>query len=160
MILASPRLLLRPFALEDAAVLQSLINTREIALNTLRIPFPYPDGEAERWISSHEEKQKHDHVFAVTLRNDADLIGCVGLHVKAENDNGEIGYWIGVPYWGSGYATEAAGVVLRYGFETLSLNRIYAMHFARNPASGRVLQKLGMRHEGTLRQHVKKWDEY
>ena len=161
MILASPRLLLRPFALEDAADLNRLVNTREIALNTLRIPFPYPDGEAERWISSHQEEgPKNDHVFAVTLRNNTDLIGCVGLHVKAENDNAEIGYWIGVPYWGSGYATEAAGAVLRFGFEILSLNRIFAMHFARNPASGRVLQKLGMRHEGTLRQHLKKWDEY
>ena len=65
-----------------------------------------------------------------------------------------------MPYWGLGYATEAAAVVVRFGFETLALNRIFAMHFSRNPASGRVLQKIGMRHEGTLRQHLKKWDEY
>ncbi|HKB78454.1 MAG TPA: GNAT family protein, partial [Thermoanaerobaculia bacterium] len=66
----------------------------------------------------------------------------------------------GVPYWGLGYATEAAGAVVRFGFESLSLNRIFACHFVRNPASGRVLRKLGMQHEGTMRQHVRKWDEY
>jgi RimJ/RimL family protein N-acetyltransferase len=65
-----------------------------------------------------------------------------------------------VPYWGRGYASEAAAALLLHGFEHFPLNRIFAMHFARNPASGRVLQKIGMRHEGTLRQHLKKWGQY
>jgi len=160
-MLSTERLVLRDFTLADAPDIKRLINTREVALNTLRIPYPYPDGEAERWISTHsDDGEKHDHIFAVTLREGNEFIGTVGLHVKPDHDMAEIGYWIGVPYWGHGYATEAAGAVMRFGFETLSLNRIYAMHFARNPASGRVLQKLGMRHEGTLRQHIKKWDEY
>jgi len=160
-MLTTERLLLRAFTLADAPELRSLVNSREVALNTLRIPFPYPDGEAERWIATHDDAaQKGDHVFAVTLRDPSAFVGCVGLHVKADHDHAELGYWIGVPYWGHGYATEAAGAVLRFGFETLPLNRIFAMHFSRNPASGRVLQKLGMRHEGTLRQHLKKWDEY
>jgi ribosomal-protein-alanine N-acetyltransferase len=161
-VLTTERLFLRAFTIEDAPDLQGLINTREVALNTLRIPFPYPDGEAERWIATHEDpqQQKGDHVFAVTLQATQKLIGTVGLHVKADHDHGEIGYWIGVPYWGHGYATEAARAVVRFGFETLALNRIFAMHFARNSASGRVLQKIGMRHEGTLRRHLKKWDEY
>ena len=158
-MLTTERLLLRSFTITDAPDLHRLINNREVALNTLRIPFPYPEGEAERWISTHGEKTD-DHVFAVTLRDGADLVGCVGLHVKPEHDHGEIGYWIGVPYWGAGYATEAARAVMRFGFETLGLHRIFAMHFSRNAASGRVLQKIGMRHEGTLRQHLKKWDQY
>jgi RimJ/RimL family protein N-acetyltransferase len=62
-----------------------------------------------------------------------------------------------VPYWGRGYATEAALAVIAFGFEELGLNRIYAQHMASNPASGRVMQKAGMRHEGTLRQHVTKF---
>jgi len=161
-VLTTERLFLRAFTPTDAPDLQRLLNTREVALNTLRIPFPYPDGEAERWIATHEDpqQQKSDHVFAVTLQSTQKLIGTVGLHVKADHDHAEIGYWIGVPYWGHGYATEAAGAVVRFGFETLALNRIFAMHFARNPASGRVLEKIGMRHEGTLRRHLKKWDEY
>jgi RimJ/RimL family protein N-acetyltransferase len=160
-MLTTERLLLRAFTLADAPELKRLINTPEVAMNTLRIPYPYPDGEAERWISTHDQgREKGDHAFAITLRNSNELIGTVGLHVKAEHDLAEIGYWIGVPYWGHGYATEAAAAVVRFGFETLSLNRIFAMHFAGNPASGRVLQKIGMQHEGTLRQHLKKWDEY
>lgn len=158
-MLTTQRLLLRSFTIDDAPQLHRLINNRDVALNTLRIPFPYPEGEAERWISTHDNRTD-DHVFAVTLRDGGTLVGCVGLHVKPDHEHGELGYWIGVPYWGAGYATEAARAVMQFGFETLSLHRIFAMHFARNPASGRVLQKIGMRHEGTLRQHLKKWDEY
>jgi len=158
-VIATERLLLRAYAVDDAPVMRRLINNREVALNTLRIPYPYPEGEAERWIASHEAGSD-DHVFAVTLRDSRELLGTVGLHMKPRNDSAEIGYWIGVPHWGRGYATEAAGAVMRYGFESFPLNRIYAMAFSRNPASGRVLQKIGMRHEGTLRKHLKKWDEY
>ena len=160
-MITTERLLLRTYVLADAPAMLRLINVREVALNTLRIPHPYPEEEAERWISNHEERiQKGDHVFAITLRSTQELVGTVGLHMKSENDCAEIGYWIGVPYWGKGYATEAAAAVMRFGFETFPLNRIFAMHFGRNAASGRVLQKIGMRHEGTLRQHLKKWDEY
>ena len=88
------------------------------------------------------------------------MIGAIGVVVRPQHDKGELGYWIGEPYWGRGFATEAAGAIIRYGFETFDLNRLSAVHFARNPASGRVLQKNGMRHEGSLRQDLKKWDEY
>jgi ribosomal-protein-alanine N-acetyltransferase len=160
-MITTERLLLRYYTLIDAPAMRSLINTREVAFNTLRIPYPYPEGEAERWISTHEEGRKNgDYPFAVVLQQGDALIGTVGLHVKPDHNNAEIGYWIGVPYWGRGYASEAAAAVVRFGFQSLSLNRIHANHFSRNPASGRVLQKIGMRHEGTLRQQLKKWDEY
>lgn len=160
-MITTERLLLRAYTIADAPAMQRLVSAREVALNTLRIPHPYPEGEAERWISSHEEARENgDHVFAVVLRDGDELVGTIGLHLKADNDSAEIGYWIGVPYWARGFATEAAVAVLRHGFENFPLNRIYALHFSRNPASGRVLQKIGMRHEGTLRQHVKKWGEY
>ena len=68
-----------------------------------------------------------------------------------------MGFWIGVQSWGKGYATEAAGRVIRYAFEELRLNRVYAHHMLRNPASGRVLEKVGMKREGLLRQRVRKW---
>src|SRR5207302_6103086 len=99
-------------------------NTREIAFNTLRIPYPYPEGDAERWISTHNTpEKKDDHVFGVFLQTSEELIGTVGLDVKADHDHAEIGYWIGVPYWGHGYATEAAAAVIRFGFEELLLNK-------------------------------------
>ncbi|HYC60995.1 MAG TPA: GNAT family protein [Thermoanaerobaculia bacterium] len=72
---------------------------------------------------------------------------------------GEIGYWIGVPYWGRGYASDAARTIVRYGFEQCGLDRVFACHFTRNAASGRVLQKARMQYEGTLRRHLVKWDE-
>jgi [ribosomal protein S5]-alanine N-acetyltransferase len=156
-MITTDRLLLRPYTLEDMPAMLPLINEREIALNTLRIPHPYSQEDAQRWLESRGDG---DNVFAITLRETKELVGTVGLHFKERNDSAEIGYWIGMPFWGRGYATEAAGAVMRYGFESFPLNRIYAMHFARNPASGRVLQKIGMRHEGTLRQHLKKWEEY
>ena len=132
-----------------------------MALNTLTIPHPYPDGAAEAWIAAHErppaEGEDGEHVFAI---DDGELAGLIGLHVKPRDHAAEIGYWVGVPYWGRGYATEAARAVLRFGFEDLGLNKIYAGYFARNEASGNVMRKLGMRHEGTLRQHHCKWGEY
>ena len=72
----------------------------------------------------------------------------------------ELGYWIGVPYWGRGYATEAAREVVKYGFEKVQLNRIFAAHFKHNPASGKVLQKIGMKYEGCMRQNILKWGDF
>ena len=82
--------------------------------------------------------------FAVTRRADGILIGAIGIHISLQSHSGEISYWIGVPYWGQGYCTEAARAVLKYGFEVLNLNRIQTRHISENPASGRVMQKLGM----------------
>jgi len=77
--------------------------------------------------------------------------------IEADHRRAELGYWIGVPYWGKGYATEAARSVVNYGFSTLELHRIFASHVPANPASGRVLTKIGMRHEGRLLGHILKW---
>jgi [ribosomal protein S5]-alanine N-acetyltransferase len=85
-------------------------------------------------------------------------VGGVGLReFNAEHSHAEMECWIGVEWWGRGYATEAARTVLRFGFEEFGLNRIHAHHMVRNPASGCVLAKIGMRREGLLRQCVRKW---
>jgi ribosomal-protein-alanine N-acetyltransferase len=152
------RLVLRPFEITDAPRVQQLAGAREVAYNTLRIPHPYPDGEAEAWIRRQEHgPEEGSHQFAI---DDGLLVGGIGLSVTKPFDRAEIGYWLGVPYWGRGYVTEAVGAILQFGFEELGLNRLYAGYFSRNAASGRVMEKNGMKLEGTLRQHVKKWDEY
>ena len=156
--LRTKRLTLRQFTLDDASDVQRLCGAYEVALNTLVIPHPYPDGAAEEWISKHQDDFDANRVIHFAL-DDGQLVGAMGLVMKDEGI-AEIGYWIGVPFWGRGYATEAAAEVIRYGFEERGLLRIFAMHYSRNPASGRVLQKIGMKHEGTLRRHLKKWDEY
>ncbi|MFB2772525.1 GNAT family N-acetyltransferase, partial [Pelatocladus sp. BLCC-F211] len=88
------------------------------------------------------------------------LCGAIGLGINQKHNHAELGYWIGKPFWGNGYCTEAAQEVLRYGFEKLGLHRICASHFAHNPTSGRVMQKIGMTYEGCRRQHTLKWGEY
>jgi len=156
------RLLLRPFGPDDAPELQRLAGNIEIARGTLTIPHPYPDGAAEQWIAAHAGRFETtgDLQFAIVARDSWALAGSIGLHVNREHERGELGYWIGVEHWGRGYAAEAAQAVVDYGFRVAGLNRIFASHFVTNPASGRVLQKAGMRHEGTQRQAFRKWGEF
>ena len=148
--LETERLLLRPFTLADAPEVQRLASDKEIAATTLNIPHPYAEGMAEQWIATHQERYDMNELvnFAITRRGDNALLGAIGLVLSLPHKRAEMGYWIGKPYWKHGYATEAAKAVLRYGFEVLKLNRIHASHFAGNPASGRVMQKIGMQHEG------------
>jgi ribosomal-protein-alanine N-acetyltransferase len=157
--LSTDRFLLRPFAVADAPVVQRLAGDRAVADTTQNIPHPYPDGAAEAFIrSTHEQAARGSGTtFAVVRQADGELVGCIGIRVDAAHARGELGYWIGRPYWGQGYGTEAAAAVLAFAFGQLGLNRVYATALTRNPASARVMQKIGLRHEGTLRQHVVKW---
>ena len=156
------RLTLRPFRLSDATDVQRLAGERDIADTTMTIPHPYEDGMAEEWIAGEEAACNNGKsmTLAIVLRDDECLVGAVGLKIEREHDKAELGYWVGKPFWNSGYATEAARALLDYGFSDLLLNRIQAAHMARNPSSGRVMQKLGMRCEGTARQALKKWGRH
>ena len=156
------RLILRPFRRSDAGDVQLLAGDRLIADTTLSIPHPYTDIMAEKWISRHPAQFKAGEaaVFAVILRESGGLIGAIGLELQPVYQRAELGFWIGRPFWNRGYCQEAGQAVLEYGFVELNLNRIQANHFRRNPASGRVMQKLGMLYEGCARQQVKKWNQF
>ena len=160
--LLTDRLILRSLTLKDAADVQRLVGEYDVASTLPNMPHPYEDGMAEAWIHSCYERFEKDEAlnFAITLRTDKKFIGGIALRLNQENKNGELGYWIGKPYWNRGYATEAAKAVVAYGFEVLKLNRIHAYHFKRNVASGRVLEKIGMHYEGCRRQHIKKWGNF
>jgi ribosomal-protein-alanine N-acetyltransferase len=160
--MVTTRLLLRPFTVSDAPAVERLAGAREVADTTLLIPHPYPEGAAKKFIEGvrAEFEKGEQYVFAITLRSTGELCGSMGLKIAVPHQRGELGYWIGVPFWNQGYCTEAGRAVLRFGFEKLELNSINAHQFVRNPASGRVLRKLGMRHEGCLRQHVRKVDHF
>lgn len=149
--LETERLRLRPFTLADAKDVQRLAGNKAIADTTLNIPHPYEDGMAEAWISSHQPGFEAGDLaaFAITLKSSAELIGAISLKIDSEMRVAEMGYWIGVPFWGAGYCTEAAKRIVEHGFNELDLRRIHAMHLQRNPASGRVLEKVGMTKEGT-----------
>lgn len=156
------RLLLRPFQRDDAPAVQRLAGEREIAATTMNVPHPYEDGVAEAWIATHPDLWERGigMVCAIQRREPAELVGAVGLMIELEQRRAELGYWVGKPWWGNGYATEAARALVGHAFERLGLARVFARHFASNPASGRVMQKIGMRHEGVLRRHIIKWGRF
>jgi ribosomal-protein-alanine N-acetyltransferase len=156
--LATPRLRLRPYRSSDASDVQRLASVRAVADTTLRIPNPYPDGAAESWIAGQAAGwTAGEHVtYAITTASDAALVGTVGISISTGDARAELGYWIAERVWGQGYATEAAGALCAYAFARLDVHRIQAHHFVRNPASGRVMQKLGMTYEGLLRAAVRK----
>jgi len=136
---------LRPFELTDAPRVQLLAGEREVAESTAIIPHPYPDGAAEAWIASQAREQAagREYTYAVTWSDDGVLVGAVGLRpVATAHEN--LGFWIGRPYWGRGYATAAARAVIALAFGLLDIDALAASHLTRNPASGRVMEKCGM----------------
>ncbi len=161
-ILKTARLTLRPFNLDDAKDVQELAGDKRISDTTLFIPHPYPDGLAEEWITSHKKLCDEDKeiVWAVTIKESNALIGAISIHPRPEFNKGEFGYWIGVPFWNKGYASEALKEILRFGFEELKLNKMFAHHFMNNPASGKVMLKNGLKEEGYLREDIIKNGEY
>lgn len=159
-VLETPRLSLRPFTLADAPDVQRLAGASEVAETTLNVPHPYEDGMAEQWIGGQADRftAGSNVAYAITLRDGGTLLGAISLMITAQHHRAEMGYWLGVPFWNQGYMTEAARGLVGYGFRARGLHKITASHFARNPASGRVMEKIGMRHEGLLREHVRKGD--
>ncbi len=127
----------------------------------LHLPDPYEEGMAEEWISGLRPAFEAGTraAFAVTLRGGGTLIGTVSLFIDERDRVGLLGFWVGSPYWGKGYATEAVAEVVRYGFEDRGLLRVRANHFGSNLASGRVLRKVGMVHVGSRQGYYEKWGE-
>jgi [ribosomal protein S5]-alanine N-acetyltransferase len=157
--LRSARLWLRPFHLSDSARLSTIINDREIAANTCTIEYPFPAGAAEKWIEPQPQMwlAGKSSVFAICLRETEELIGAIGLQIDQDHHQAVLGYWIANPFRNQGYATEAARTVIGFGFEKLGLHKICASSYARNPASGKVMEKVGMQLEGYFRGHFRKW---
>ena len=150
-VLATARLVLRAPAAADAQALSALVNDRRIAENTARIPHPYRLPDAEQFIASANTKAGAAE-FVVTLR-DGTLVG--GCGIAANGGAPEIGYWFGLPYWGHGYATEAARAVIDYAFTALGVSRLEAGARISNPASRRVLEKCGFQWTGVRLMRVR-----
>jgi ribosomal-protein-alanine N-acetyltransferase len=160
--LTTARLTLRPFGPDDAFDVERLAGTREVADTTLNIPHPYPHGGAAAWIAQHRPAwtEGTSATFAIVLTKTNKLVGAISLMIKRAHRRAELGYWIAHESWNSGYATEASRRIIDFGFEGLGLHRIQARHFLRNPASGRVMKKLGMQPEGVERDWAIKWDRF
>jgi RimJ/RimL family protein N-acetyltransferase len=149
MFVRTDRLLLRPGWIEDAAEVQRAIaSDPAIARNTARIPWPYTLADAEAFLATPKHPSAPACLVFARTSGAPRLVGGVGIH--PDGTGHELGYWIARPYWGLGFATEAADALLRGARQSLKLKRIHSGHFADNPASGRVLRKLGFRPTGRM----------
>ena len=158
-VLQSARLRLRPFALDDAPEVNRLVGEYDVAMPLIAVDYPYSEDDARCWIVKHQSGYEAGGAlnFAVEQREDGALVGFIG---SGGNDSrAGIGYWYGKPFWGNGYATEAGRTTLAFGFEELELQRVEASHLSSNGASGRVLQKMGMRFMGRNPHYYPKWDK-
>ena len=148
MILKTERLTLRTPAIGDAPRLALLAGDYDVASMTGTIPHPYSEEMAVSWINSLHSGEE-GVAFAVDLNGE--LIGCVGYR-ELDKSHAEMGYWIGKPYWGWGYATEAAKAVIGHIFARETYAYITAGHFKDNPASAKVIAKLGFEPAGAIRR--------
>ena len=138
----SPRLSYRPIDARDAGRIAVLAGEWDIARMTSRIPHPYSLIDADLWIASIDNDE-----FVRGLELDGELIGAVGYITDGPGE-AEIGYWVGKPWWGRGFATEAAGTLMDHCFSELGFKRLLCGHFVDNPASARVIAKLGFQRIG------------
>ena len=162
-VIETQRLRLRPLDASDAPAIQRAAGAREIADTMISLPHPYPDGEAERYMARQraERQAGRSVTFAIDQLAQGALGGLVEVRdINHEHSNAELSFWLAIEAWGRGYMSEVIQTVVRYCFEDLCLNRLYAYHMLRNPASGRVLQKNGFKQEGILRQYVRKWEQF
>jgi len=141
--LATARLRLRPPEAGDAPALVALAGDWEVARFTAFLPHPYAEADARDFITAAAAKRaaRREAVFVIERRAESDLIGAV--NVAVDGSTGEVGYWIGRPFWGRGYATEAVSGVLGLAFDGLGLATVGAAVMAENGASARVLEKAG-----------------
>lgn len=161
--LTTGRLLLRPFVRADARDVERLAGAWEVAETTLNVPHPYPTNSASAWIDSHAPAWQSGTRLTLAIcprEGPGAIVGAIALGITPEHARAELGYWIGTAFWNRGYATEAARAIVDFGFATLSLNRIQAQHFVRNGASGRVMEKIGMRKEGVRRQAYRRFGRF
>ncbi len=144
------RLVLRPFGAADGLDVQRIAGDERVAREISLIPHPYPDGVAQAWIATHESSEAAGRTFvrAITCKDTGALLGCIELARTGFLHSAELGYWLGVDHWGQGIVTEAAEAFVAWAFKKTSFERVQSRHATSNPASGRILQKIGMRREG------------
>ena len=147
--LESGRLLLRPPGPGDVASIVTWVGDYDVAKNLSRCPHPYCEEYAQQFLARCAEGRATgtNFNFAIVRRADRIYMGQIGLHLK--DGSFELGYWLGKPFWHQGYASEAADRIARFAFRELKAETVWAGWFHDNPASGRVLEKLGCRPNGT-----------
>lgn len=161
-MLQSKRLVIRPYEMQDEQAVYPVINCKGIYETTLNIPYPYPKEQVGIWIrftikNSYYKKGYEWGIFTL----DGQYVGNVGLvNIDVMNNSSEVTYFIGESFWNQGFATEAVHCMVKYGFETLGLERIQGRCMVGNIASLKVMQKNGFSYEGLSRHEVLKDSQY
>lgn len=154
------RLILSQLNTNDVPLLLEYMKDKEISDMTSNIPYPYTEDSAKFWFKISEEAYLSHNGIVFAIRNlDEQFMGGIGLH-KNENNEAEIGYWIGKPFWNQGFITEASVKILEFGFNNLGYQKIFGRVFPHNPASAKVLEKIGMQKEALLKNHYQKNDQF
>ena len=161
-VLETERLILRSIEDSDVTRLAELANDPDISRGLSSMPYPYTLDVAKEWVVKCRQDYLDNEVlhFAISDKSHKSFMGMVDLDMCYAHNHATAGYWIAKPYWSQGYVPEALHAAMRFAFESLEVHRINAVHFHTNPASGRVLQKVGMLHEGISRQHFLKNGSY
>ena len=156
--LETPNLRLAPVSAADAGWLQEVMLKPQVNATTLVVPTPCPPGFAETWVTEALAKRAagRAHTYCLFEKASGRAVGSVFLLLNPEHSHAELGYFVDPGSWGKGYGSEAAEALIRFAFGSLGLNRVFAVHFSENVASGRVMQKAGMSHEGCRRRHIRK----
>ncbi|MGB3544634.1 GNAT family N-acetyltransferase [Rubrivirga sp.] len=156
------RLTLRPVEAGDASAIGAVARLREIADTMISIPHPYPDGEAERFVAARRADLEGGRGSTfVAETHDGAFCGLAEIwDTDLEHEQAGLSFWLAPDAWGRGYMSEIVRVIIEVGFGHLGMNRLYAPHVTRNPASGRVLEKNGFSLEVVLRQRVRKWGRF
>lgn len=149
MFARTDRLLLRPGWADDAPALTAAIADETIVRNLATAPWPYRLADAEAFLAADRPIEAPSFLLFRRTRGAPQLIGGAGLGPTPRGGT-ELGYWIARPFWGLGYATEAAEAIVNIARYGLRLDRLVAGHFTDNPASGRVLDKVGFRPTGEV----------
>ena len=162
-VLDTLRLQLRPLEIFDTLDIQKTAGKREIADTMISLSHPYPIGGAELYVArmQNEREAGISVVYIIEKKVENEFCGLIEVRdIDHEHSQGELSFWLAIKAWGHGYMSEVVQIIVQYGFEVLNLNRLYAYHMLRNPATGRVLEKNGFKQEGLLRQRVQKWGQY
>ena len=146
-LIRTGRLQLRKLTPNDLSALRQYADHPRVSENVLNIPHPYREHHAALRLSYVVQglKKETHYIFAIIHNERKELIGEISLHRGGKPGLAELAYWIGEPFWGNGYATEAARAVVRFGWENLGLHIIVGSCKISNPASARVLEKAGLR---------------
>lgn len=160
--LTTSRLSLEEVRTSDIPAIIQYAGDERIARTTLSMPHPYTEKDAILWLNKARQgfETGEHYIFGIRLALTGEFMGGIGLVVNKRFNKAEIGYWIGLPFWNKGYMTEATGALLKFGFEEVGLNKIYAQFLEENPASGKIMIKNGMIKEAELVDHIQKYGEY